>query len=168
MKCHPVSLAEIKERCRKIKERLSVDERDVDRFEKETVGQSANEKRNLHREIRITASKCNRIGTLQETTSPTKAIAEVLHYKKVPQTRSMKEGLLTEDAILSEYMKSKKLEDQNVIVKPCGLFVSKLHHFLAASPDGLVYHANSTVPCSDRLVEVKLVYLNENATLPWD
>ena len=30
-----------------------------------------------------------------------------------------------EDAILSEYMKSKKLDNQNVIVKPCGLFVSK-------------------------------------------
>ena len=57
VKCHPVSLAEIKERCRKIKERLSVDERDVDRIEKETVGQSANEKWYLHRKIRITASK---------------------------------------------------------------------------------------------------------------
>ena len=94
VKCHPVSLAEIKKRCRKITERLSVDERVVDRIEKATVGQSANEKWNLHRKIRITASKCNRIGTLQETTSPTKAIAEVLHYKKVPQTRAMKEGLL--------------------------------------------------------------------------
>ena len=165
VKCHPVSLAEIKERCRKIKERLSVDERDVDRIEKETVGQSANEKWNLHRKIRITASKCNRIATLQETTSPTKAIAEVLHYKQVPQTRAMKEGLLREDAILSEYMKSKKLDNQNVIVKSCGLFVSKSHHFLAASPDGLVYHANSTEPSSDGLVEVKLVYLNENETL---
>ena len=90
---------------------FSVDERDVDRIEKETVGQSANEKWNLHRKIRITASKCNRVGTLQETTSPTKAIAEVLHYKKVPQTRAMKEGLLREDAILSEYMKSKKLDN---------------------------------------------------------
>ena len=77
----------------------------------------------------------------------------------------MKEGLLREDAILSEYMKSKKLDNQNVIVKPCGLFVSKSHHFLAASPDGLVYHANSTEPSSDGLVEVKLVYLNENETL---
>ena len=41
-----MSLAEIKERCRKIKERLYVDEKDVDRIEKGTVGQSANEKWN--------------------------------------------------------------------------------------------------------------------------
>ena len=40
VKCHPVSLAEIKERCRKITERLSVDERDVDRIDKENVCQS--------------------------------------------------------------------------------------------------------------------------------
>ena len=48
VKCHPVSLAEIKERCSKIKKRLFVDERDVDRIEKETVGQSANENWYLH------------------------------------------------------------------------------------------------------------------------
>ena len=74
VKCHPVSLEEIKERCIKLKKRLFVDEKDIVRIEKETVGQSANENWNLHRKIRITASKCHRIATLQATASPTKAI----------------------------------------------------------------------------------------------
>ena len=78
VKCHPVSWEEIKERCIKLKQRLFVNEKDVDRIEKETVGQSANENWNMHRNIRITTSKCHRIATLQATTSLTKAIREVL------------------------------------------------------------------------------------------
>lgn len=165
VKCHPVSLEEIKERCIKLKKRLFVDEKDVDRIEKETVGQSANENWNLHRKIRITASKCHRIATLQATTSPTKAIEEVLHYKQIPQTRAMKEGLSREGAVIAEYIKSKKLDNQNVIVQPCGLFISKSHNYLAASPDGLVYNADSTELNSSGLVEIKIVFLKENETL---
>ena len=165
VKCHPVSLEEIKERCIKLKQRLFVDEKDVDRIEKETVGQSANANWNLHRKIRITASKCHRIATLQATTSPTKAIGEVLHYKQIPQTRAMKEGLSREDAVIAEYIKSKKLDNQNVIVQACGLFISKSHNYLAASPDGLVYNADSTGPNSSGLVEIKIVFLKENETL---
>ena len=165
VKCHPVSWEEIKERCIKLKQRLFVNEKDVDRIEKETVGQSANENWNLHRKIRITASKCHRIATLQATTSPTKAIGEVLHYKQIPQTRAMKEGLSREDAVIAEYIESKKLDNQNVIVQPCGLFISKCHNYLAASPDGLIYIADSTGINSSGLIEIKIVFLKENETL---
>ena len=165
VKCHPVSLEEIKERCIKVKKRLFADEKDVDQIEKETMGQSVNENWNLHRKIRITASKCHRIATLQATTSPTKAISEVLHYKQIPQTIYMKEGLSREGAVIAEYIKSRKLNNQNVLVKPCGLFISKSHNFLAASPDGLVYNADSTEPSSSGLIEIKLVFLKENETL---
>lgn len=40
----------------------------------------------------------------------------------------------------------------------------KLLH-LAASPDGLVYNADSTEPSSSGLIEIKLVFLKENETL---
>ena len=83
-KCNPVSLAEIKERCRKIKERPYVDERDVGRIEKETVGQLANEKWNLHRKIRITASKCNWIATLH--------LQQRLSQKSYITSRYLKQG----------------------------------------------------------------------------
>ena len=66
------------------------------KIKKETVGQSDNVKWNIHREVRVTASKCHRVATLQATTSPTKAVQEILHYKQIPQTRAMKEGLLRE------------------------------------------------------------------------
>ncbi|CAH3108065.1 unnamed protein product [Pocillopora meandrina] len=58
-----------------------------------------------------------------------------------------------------------KLNNQNVLVRPCGLFISKSHNFLAASPDGLVYNADSTEPSSSGLIEIKLVFLKENETL---
>ena len=92
-------------------------------------------------------NNCIKVQLDRNSTSPTKAIAEVLHYKQVSQTRAMKDGFLREDGILSEYMKSKKLDNQNVIVKPCGRFVSKSHHFLAASPDALVYHVKFRWTC---------------------
>ena len=165
VKCHPVSLTEINERCDKIRKKLFVDEKDVIQIERETVGQSLNKNWNMHRKIRITASKCHRIATLQKTTSPSKAIQEILHYKNIPQTKAMKEGLLREQLVIEEYIKVKKIYNQNVVVKPCGLFVSKSKHFLAASPDGLVCNVDSTGQNSSVLIEVKIVFLNQNETL---
>ena len=77
----------------------------------------------------------------------------------------MKEGLSREGAVIAEYIKSKKQDNQNVIVQPCGLFISKSHYYLAASPDGLVYNADSTGLNLSGLVEIKLVFLKENETL---
>ena len=165
VKCHPVSLTEIKERRDKIRRKLFVDENDVYRIERETVGQSLNKNWDVHRKIRITASKCHRIATLQKTTSPSKAIREILHYKKLPQTKAMKEGLLREPFVIEEYTEAKTINNQKVVVKPCGLFVSKSKPFLAASPDGLVYNVDSTGQNSCGLIEVKLVFLKENETL---
>ena len=50
-------------------------------------------------------------------------------------------------------------------MQPCGLFISKSHNYLAASPDGLVYNADSTELNSSGLVEIKVVFLKENETL---
>lgn len=165
VKSRTMSLPEIKERCSKVRRKLFVDEKDIDRIEKEAVGQSFNENWNLHRKIRITTSKCNRIATLQETTSPTKAIQEILHYKQIPQTRAMKEGLSRESSIIAEYIEIKRTNHKTIEVKPCGLLISKSHNFLAASPDGLVYDVDSPNPDTSGLVEAKVVFLNENETL---
>ena len=155
IKNHPVSLSEIKERCEKVKRKLFVDESDVERIQKETIGQSSNASWNLHRKCRITASKCYRIAAMRESTSPTKAIQEVLQYTQVPQTSKMMAGLQRESSIIREYS-----EQRSVKVQPCGLFVSKSHHFLAASPDGIVSELDS---CG--LVEAKLVFWDEGETL---
>ena len=131
--CHPVSLIETKERRDKIRRKLFVDENDVNRIERETVGQSLDKNWDMHRKIRITASKCHHIATLQKTTSPSKAIQEILHYK-LPQTKAMKEGLVREPFVIEEYTEAKTINKENVVVKPFGLFVSKSKPFLAASP----------------------------------
>ena len=111
----------------------------------------------MHRKIRITASKCHRIATLQKTTSPSKAIQEILHYKKLPQTKAMKEGLLREPFVIEEYTEAKTINNQKVVVKPCGLFVSKSKPFLVASPDGLVYNVDSTGQNSCGLIDFGVV-----------
>lgn len=54
---------------------------------------------------------------------------------------------------------------QNVVVKPCGLFISRSYNLLAASPDGLVNDVDSPNPNSNGLVEVNLVFLEEYETL---
>ena len=77
----------------------------------------------------------------------------------------MKEGLLREPFVIEEYTEAKTINNQKVVVKPCGLFVSKSKPFLAASPDGLVYNVDSTGQNSCGLIEVKLVFLKENETL---
>ena len=62
-------------------------------------------------------------------------------------------------------MKQRKLAKHNVVVKPRGSFIRKSYNFLAAIPDGLVDNVDSSKQNSSRLVEVILVFLEENDTL---
>ena len=95
------------------------------------------------RQPRITASQTKRC-LLRESTSPTKAITEVLKYKPNIQTKLMKEGIDMEPKIIERFSK----ETGNVVRK-YGFFISETHPFLGASPDGITEKG--------RLVEIKKV-----------
>ena len=142
-KVHPMSLDEISLKAERVKKRLfdSVSER-VE-IERATTDQHTSILWYNVRQPRITASQTKRC-LLKESTSPTKAITEVLMYKPNIQTKLMKEGIDMEPKILERFSK----ETGNVVRK-CGFFISETHPFLGASPDGITE--------KERLVEIKKV-----------
>lgn len=146
-KVQPISIDEIYERARKVKQELFVSDDERNMINIKTQQQSKTKHWNQYRKYRITASKCKR--ALQKpTTSPTKAICEILHYKTNVQTQKMMQGLEDEKIILKMY------EDKlGCKVHKVGFIISSTHPFLGASPDGEVFKR-----C---LVEVKRIFPGE-------
>ena len=150
-KQQPVSLTEIKDRAERIKKKLFITKEEVESVERGTREQSNCQLWFDHRAPRITASKCKR-ALVQKGTSPKKALSDILQYKNQVSTELMKDGIESEPAIIEKYSK-----ETNVEVHKSGLFISKTHPFLAASPDGLIG--------DDKLVEVKKVHPKDNEGL---
>ena len=93
----PPSLDDIRTKANQIKQRLFLSQNEITELERKTKRQSETDEWNLHRKYRITASKCHRVATLKKSTSPTKAVQEILHdYKQQCQTSKMKEGMRRE------------------------------------------------------------------------
>jgi hypothetical protein len=161
---HPVSLKDLKNRCEQVKRKILVGEVEIESIEKSTRGQSNESLWFFHRKKRITASKCHRVASLRDSTSPTKTIREVLHYNTAYQSQSMKEGLMKEEDILKDYTALKHEQGHaNLTVDHCGFFISKTSGFLGASPDGLV--TDPSVEDSKGLAEVKYVQVKEDESL---
>ena len=132
--------------------------------EKNTRGQSADSLWHDNRNQRITSSKCYTCAVLKDSTSPTKAIQEVLGYKEFPPTKEMKEGLSKEPKIIEKYLITmQERGHQGIEVKKSGLIVSVSHGFLASSPDGLV-HDPSHDP-AEGMLEMKYIQMKEGETL---
>ena len=140
----PISLDEIYERANRIKKKLFVDSHERERIKEETKQQSGSQEWFEARKIRITASKCKR-AIQRPTTSPTKAMIEILHLKENFQSQQMKQGLEDETKILKMYE-----EKLGCTVSKVGFIISSTHPFLGASPDGEVLEK-----C---LVEVKRIF----------
>ena len=164
IKVHPVSLSEIQKRCEAVIDKLQVTEDEVNTIELQTRKQSHCSEWFHHRKYRITASKAYRCASLKESTSPTKALEEVLCYKKVYSTKAMKDGLNQEPVIVNEYTKEKENNGVSVVVKDCGFFVSSAYGFLGASPDGLITEHDGNTE-STGLLEMKFIQLNDSETL---
>ena len=166
-KVHPISLQELKECCSRIKRKLALEEDQIKVIERETKEQSLNMESNLKwneaRNVRITASKCKRVASMKQSTSPVAALQEILHYKQPFQTDFMKEGLDKEPDIINEYIAQMQKDGHEVTVKKSGFTVSASHGFLGASPDGLVHDPLECTP--DGLIEVKHIVLQGGETL---
>lgn len=161
----PMAMSAIKERMEKIKKCLFIDYRKATEIEKETREQSFNKKWHLHRQYRITASKCYRAAVLKQTTSPTKAINEIL-YAKFSATKQMIKGLEMEPEIMKQYIKEQhKRGHDNLSVSQSGLIVGKHDDgFLGASPDGLVCDpSNNNEPLG--ILEMKFIETSEKESL---
>ena len=77
-KTHPPGVDEIMQKGQGIKRKLNFNESEIDFIEKKTRLQSQQSDWFLYRKGRITASKCKRVASLKPTTSPSKAIKELL------------------------------------------------------------------------------------------
>lgn len=134
------------ERAATVKDSLAVTDEERERITKLTKNQSKCQEWYAHRRVRITASKCKR-AILKPTTSPTKAMGEILHYNNQYQSAMMKQGLQDEKKIVKLY--ECKMDCK---VKESGFLISKSHPFLGASPDGEV---------DGGLIEIKRIFSNE-------
>lgn len=163
VKEHPVSISTLRERCQEVERKLNISESEIYDIERMTRGQSNNTWYSQRR-VRITASKCHRVAAMKESTSPTKAVQEILHYNTPYQSQSMKQGLEQETSILENY--KKMMHEKGNIgldITQCGFFVSKDHGFLGASPDALV--DDPSIADTKGLVEIKYVQMNEDESL---
>lgn len=147
----PVSLHEIAHRATRVKQRLSDSATDRDSIAEATVDQQKSRTWYDVRQPRITASQCKRC-VMKSTTSPTKAIEEVLLYHANCQTRAMKEGIEWEPKIIEKFT-----NETGHQVKKTGFLISESHPFLGASPDGMTDKGN--------LVEIKKVTSREGENL---
>lgn len=123
IKVHPVSLPELKSRCQAAINKLHVTEEEVSNIELQTRKQSQCSKWFWHRKYRITASKSYRCASMKESTSPRKAVEEVLGYKKFKPTYAMNAGLTQEPVITKEYIKEKEKNGENVVVEECTIIL---------------------------------------------
>lgn len=122
--------------------------RDV--IEKETVGQSASSKWLEYRRHLITASNFGRIICLRADTGCESVVKSLLYSSNV-DCKAMEYG--------REHEKEAKLQLETVLgvsISECGLFIDTKHHFLGATPDGLIGN--------DTLVEIKCPISAANIT----
>ncbi|PFX15210.1 hypothetical protein AWC38_SpisGene20579 [Stylophora pistillata] len=145
IKVHPVSLYDIQDRARRIKDKLIVTDQERDKIKQTKKLQSKCQEWFEHRRIRITASQCKR-ALLKPITSPTKAIRDILNYNNPYASKCMTQGLEDEASILKMY-------EEKLCCKAMdsGFVISQSHPFLEASPDGEV---------DGGLVEIKRIFSN--------
>ncbi|XP_029207043.2 uncharacterized protein LOC114970731 [Acropora millepora] len=153
----PISMNGIQERVKKIKSKLFVNPKQVTEIEEETKEQSSSKSWHFHRQYRITASKCYRAAVLKSTTSPSKAVNDIL-YAKVFATKQMKKGLEMESEIQEMYIKEQhKCGHDNLVVEKSGLIVGK-------HDDGLVCDPSNT-DNPQGILEMKYVETDESESL---
>ena len=99
-----MSLKDNTEKGVRAKQRLMESSKDREAIAKETLGQQNCRVWYDVRQPRITASQCKRC-ILRPTTSPTKAVEEVLLYGPNVQTKAMKKGIEWELRIIERFMK---------------------------------------------------------------
>ena len=125
------TLPQIKDACVAVKRKLSFSDDEIGIVEKKTWLQSNCADLYRFKRGQISASKCKRVPSLKPSTSPTKALKEVMGYSEIPQTTAMREGLEKEDEITQVFISEiAKKGCSGVSLVGCGFFISKSMVFL--------------------------------------
>ena len=111
-----------------------------------TVGQRDNPLWMDARQWRITASNFGRIANRQTEDYPPSLLKLLLGDYGCPTSHAIRWGIEHENTAVKSFEAAKGLE-----VHPCGVYISHLYPFLAASPDGLIHFSDGSLG----LIEVK-------------
>ena len=158
------AIPQIKEACMAVKRKLCFSDEEIAVVEKKTRLQSNSADWYRFKKGRISASKCKRVASLKPTTSPSKALREVMGYSDIPQTTAMREGLEKEDEIAQVFISEMKKQGCEVTVENCGFFISTSHGFIGASPDRII-HVHTGTQSSPGVLEMKYIQVKTGLTL---
>ena len=86
------AIPQIKEACMTVKRKLCFSDEETAVVEKKTRLQSNSADWYWFKKGQISASKCKRVASLEPTTSPSKALREVMGYSDIPQTTAMRKA----------------------------------------------------------------------------
>ena len=114
------------------------------------------------RRKRITASVCGTIAK-RRTTTKVGNLVKTLLYSTFRGNTATEWGKLHETESKETYLREKRRVSPHISVTESGLVVHHYHHWLGASPDGLVYNPVSTEP--EGIVEFKNPYSARTMTL---
>ena len=134
--------------------RVAVTTEEAKRIEEQTRDQIDNEEWGYERRKRITASVAGGIAKMKEKTRKSKKVESLL-YSTFRGNQSTRYGTLMERTTIEQYVSYQRQHDHpGLRVDSCGLFISELNNWLAATPDGIVHDPSDTVNPSG-LLEIK-------------
>lgn len=142
---HDYCQEKLSEKWLKLAKISEISDKDIEDIQVATTGQNKNNKWFSERCKRLQSSKFGKICKATDRTD-FKNLAKSLTTVCKITTPPLIHGRKYESVALDQY--SNKTE---VVTEPCGIYVSKTHPYIAASPDALVVN-------SDKLVEVKCPY----------
>ncbi|CAN7946809.1 unnamed protein product [Ixodes hexagonus] len=138
---------------------LMISKAEADFLERSTRKQSRSEAWHLHRRGRITASNFSRVKTLQESSSPTLLITNIMGYSTDTNMGGQMPpqilwGIEKEPVARQSFVDIEALKHTDFNVAKSGLVVNPLWPYLGASPDGIV----SCACCPQAVLEIKCSY----------
>ncbi|XP_045541411.1 uncharacterized protein LOC123722891 [Papilio machaon] len=123
---------------------------EADLIQNNTIGQSECPDWHKYRQVRLTASNFHTICNLKPKTMA-KYARKVINKKEF-KSRATSHGLLNEKIALRKYA-----VEYDLLIKPCGIFISLERPYLAASPDGLL--------STETIIEIKCPYASRYQTI---
>ena len=111
---------------------------------------------------RISASKCKRVASLKPTTSPTKALKDIMSYSDIPQTTAMRESLKKKKKLHKISFQRWTRKVSVVYSWRSGFFISMSHGYLGASPYGIIHLPTQSDP---GVLEMKYIQVKPGKTL---
>ena len=124
---------EVEAKADEIFETLEKNQKNRAALERETIGQSTNEKWIAARRFMLTASNFGPACRWKDSISCIPTVQRILYSKPEPENIAVQHGILQEKVALE------KLRDvYEEPIEECGIFIDKEYSFLGASPDALI------------------------------